>query len=111
MGMGIAAIAAGFLLVGSIAQDGDDYAFDLFNDSGVVVTQLNTKKTDGQWSSNWLRTTVQPGESRPMRFNAGDSRCEIQTRVTFADDSYFDRTLNFCDKETLMVTNDEMTTM
>lgn len=111
MGMGLAAAVAGLLLVTSAAQDGDDYAFDLFNDTEVAVTQLNTKLTNGQWSSNWLRTRVAPGESRPMRFNAGDDRCEIQTRVTFVDGSYFDGTVNYCGKETLIVTEDEMDTM
>ena len=112
MGMGLAAAAAGLLLMTTAAMDNDDYAFDLFNHTQVAVTQLNTKLTNDQWSRNWLSTAVRPGESRPMRFNASnDDRCEIRTRVTFQDGSYFDGTVDYCGKETLIVTEDEMTTM
>ncbi|HEY0114703.1 MAG TPA: hypothetical protein VGB54_03175 [Allosphingosinicella sp.] len=110
MKLWMAAAAAGLMFAGStaIAQDGDDYAFDLYNASSVPVTQLNTRMPSGAWSSNWLRTQVRPGESRPMRFTGGDDRCEIVTRVTFADDSYFEDTVDYCNKETLTVSNRTM---
>ena len=111
MGIGMAAAMAGLMLAGAGA-DGDDFAFDLFNDTKVAVTQLNTKLPNGKWSSNWLKVRVGPGISTPLRFtDPNDTRCEIQTRVTFADGSYFDDTVSYCNKDTLMVTNDEMTTM
>ena len=111
MTIGMAAAMAGLLLAGSGA-DGDDFAFDLFNHTKVAVTQLNPKLPDGRWSSNWLKVRVGPGISTPLRFtDPNDTRCEIQTRVTFADGSYFDDTLNYCNKDTLIVTNDEMSTM
>jgi len=46
-----------------------------------------------------------------MRFYKGDDRCEIQTRVTFKDGSYFDGTVDYCGKETLIVIEEEMETM
>ena len=110
MGLWMAAAAAGLMFATSGAtDDGDDYAFNLVNASSVAVTQLNTKRTDGSWSANWLRVRVLPGTTQAMRFAEGDTRCEIVTRVTFADDTYFEDTVDYCGKETLRVSNRTMT--
>lgn len=109
----VAAAAAGMLFTGSAAlaltQDGDDYSFQLTNRSPVAITQFNTKRSNGSWSSNWLRTQVAPGQVRAMRFNTGDDRCEVVTRVTFADESYFEDTVNYCGANAISVTDDTMT--
>ena len=107
-----AAVAAGIIFAGTTAAapDDDDWAFTLRNRSNVAVTQFNTKRSNGQWSSNWLRVQVAPGQDQALQFrNMADSRCVITTRVTFADASYFEDDVDFCGKDFVTVNNEEMT--
>jgi hypothetical protein len=104
--------AAGAMLIGSaaLADDGDDYAFKLINQSKVTATILTTMRVNGQWSNNWLATPLSAGQTRALRFNAssGDTRCEIRTRVAFSDGSEFDTKVNYCGTESLVLTDQNL---
>jgi hypothetical protein len=104
--------AAGILVAATAAAgpDDDDWSFTLRNRTSVAVTQFNTRLPNGQWSSNWLRVQIAPGQDQPLHFtNMADSRCTITTRVTFADASYFEDDVEYCGKDFVTVNNEEMT--
>lgn len=90
------------------ADDGDDNAFILVNKSTVDAIQFFTKRKDGTWSNDWLKLPVKPGAMRPLKFFAGDERCEIRTRVVFADASEFDAPVDYCGTTNLIVTDKNM---
>jgi hypothetical protein len=101
---------AGALVLGSAASadDGDDNAFKLVNQSKVTATIMTTMLTSGQWSNNWLATPLSAGQTRAMRFKAGDDRCEIRTRVAFSDGSEFDTKVNYCGTESVILTDQNL---
>ena len=103
--------AAGALLMSSaaLADDGDDYAFKLVNQSKATATIMTTILVNGQWSSNWLSTPLSAGQTRALRFNSsGDTRCEIRTRVAFSDGSEFDTKVNYCGTESVILTDENL---
>lgn len=106
------AIAASLIFVGSTAmtQDRNDWAFEFRNNSGYAVTQINTRRPDGSWSTNWLRSRIAAGARVNLEFyDANDTRCEVVTRVTFANDEYFEDSVDYCNKDVVIVTDDAMT--
>ena len=109
----ILGVAAAFVLAtttATAAQDGDDYEFILVNHSSVAVDQFNGY-AGGEWSDNWLRYQVEPGEQRTLRFNENATdACEVRTRVTFTDDSYFEDVVNYCGITYVHVSNNRMWT-
>ncbi|ETI65354.1 hypothetical protein C100_02490 [Sphingobium sp. C100] len=109
----IAAVSAAMLLAiapAAHAGDDDDNAFVLVNKSTVDAIQFYTKRKDGSWSNDWLKLPVKPGATRPLKFFAGDERCEVQTRVVFADASEFNSPVDYCGVTNLIVTDDKMFT-
>ena len=98
---------AAVLLAGTAASaaDGDDNAFKLANKSTVPAIQFFTMLKSGKWSNDWLSTPLAAGATRAMHFNAGDDRCEIRTRVVFADQSEFDTPVNYCDVDNVVLTD------
>jgi hypothetical protein len=94
----------------ALAADGDDYTFKLVNKSSVDAIQFYTKLQNGKWSNDWLSTPVKPGASRQMTFKGGDTRCEVQTRVVFSDQSEFDTPVDYCKIDNVVVTDKELFT-
>ncbi|QGP80038.1 hypothetical protein [Sphingobium sp. CAP-1] len=92
------------------ANDGDDNAFILINKSTVDAIQFYTKRKDGSWSNDWLKLPVKPGAQRALKFFAGDERCEVGTRVVFADGSEFNSPVDYCGVTNLVVTDKNMFT-
>jgi hypothetical protein len=107
---GVYFAAAGLLLGSSaaFASDGDDYAFKLLNVSKATATLFATEMPSGKWSRNWLSSPIGPGQSRALRFKAGDERCEVRTRVVFSDGSEFDTKIDYCGTETIKLTDDNL---
>ncbi|WP_062731188.1 hypothetical protein [Sphingobium abikonense] len=107
-----AALCAALLIAAPAAQadDGDDNAFVLVNKSTVDAIQFFTKRKDGTWSKDWLKMPVKPATSRSLKFFEGDERCEVQTRIVFADASEFDSPVDYCGVTNLIVTDKNMFT-
>lgn len=107
-----AALCAALLIAAPAARadDGDDNAFVLVNKSTVDAIQFYTKRKDGSWSNDWLKMPVKPATTRALKFFAGDERCEVQTRIVFADASEFNSPVDYCGVTNLVVTDKSMFT-
>lgn len=107
-----ATFAAALLLTAPAAHadDGDDNAFVLVNKSTVDAIQFFTKRKNGTWSGDWLKLPVKPATTRALKFFEGDERCEVQTRVVFADASEFNSPVDYCGVTNLVVTDKNMFT-
>ncbi|MEG8222989.1 hypothetical protein OSJ57_20590 [Sphingomonas sp. HH69] len=107
-----ATLAAAMLLAAPAAHadDGDDNAFILVNKSSVDAIQFYTKRKNGTWSNDWLRLPIKPATTRALKFNEGDERCEVQTRIVFADASEFNSAVDYCGVTNLVVTDKNMFT-
>ncbi|MEJ7927755.1 hypothetical protein WG908_13445 [Sphingobium sp. AN641] len=105
-----AAAAFGLSPAAHAADDGDDNAFVLVNKSTVDAVQFFTMNKNGNWSNDWLKLPIKPGATRPLKFFAGDERCEIRTRIVFSDASEFDTAIDYCGIANVVVTDKTMFT-
>lgn len=106
----IAAAAVLFACTPALAQDGDDWKFQLVNHSDTPISGVYTIRRDGKWSGNWIKTLIAPTRFFNMTFkDPADTRCEVRTRIVFTDGSEYDTPVNYCDI-TKVIVNDETIT-
>ncbi|RYY24186.1 MAG: hypothetical protein EOP62_18005 [Sphingomonadales bacterium] len=106
----LAAAAILFACTPVMAQDNNDWKFQLVNHSGVAISAVYTIKRDGKWSSNWIKTLIAPTRTFNMSFyDTQDTRCEIRTRIVFTDGSEYDTPVDYCGI-TKVIVNDETIT-
>lgn len=85
-----------------------DLAFRLFNSSGESIVELIMIGKTGTPSGNWLKSgAVMPNGFRNLNFANGSS-CSHTVRVTFAGGGRTTRPIDFCGKNTLYVSNNDM---
>ncbi|WP_242390482.1 hypothetical protein [Pararhodospirillum photometricum] len=73
-------VGAAALLISTGAEAGS-YRFNLHNStSQYVITSFKTKE-NGVWSSNWLNSSIQPGETAVMEWNSDEGDCVVPFRV------------------------------
>ena len=106
-----AALAAGMMFASTTAmaqgRDGNDWRINFRNSSTYGVTGFATQRANGSWGGNWLRGRILPGQNVPMTFgDATDTRCSVRTRVTFDNGEYFEELIDYCNKSTLIVTDE-----
>ena len=106
----IAGLAGCALLAASFATQAvaASYTFDLTNASRARVTSFKTLE-DGEWSQNWLKVQVAPGETFEMDFGTDEGSCEVRTRIWFSDNTYVDDTIDYCDMTTITVNQSGIT--
>lgn len=93
------------------SRDGDAYTFDFVNTSPWTVLTFQTQRPSGQWSQDWIPTrVVEPGHSVNMRFSATSDLCEYPVRITFTDGDVWERDIDFCDLEIVLVSEDGIET-
>ena len=84
-----------------------DLKFRLFNASSGTITGFAMLK-GGNSSSNWLKgKSVAAGQFRPLTFFSGTS-CSHNTRVTFASGRTATQMINYCGKDVLYVSDNEI---
>jgi hypothetical protein len=73
-----------------------DYAFKLHNRSdGWTISGFYTYQ-DGTWSSNWLDTNIESGQSVRMDWNSNAGNCVVPFRVRWVDYGSEDFKVDWC---------------
>jgi len=94
--------------VSTAAFAGGDWVFSVTNKSDVAVTRFRTQE-NGEWSGNWIKKTIEPGDTFEMHFGHSDGDCEVRTKVEFEDDTFFDTDVDYCHADKITVYNKRMT--
>lgn len=103
LAVAVTGLAGGPALAGS-------WKFEIINKGNQPVTSFRTQE-DGKWSENWLRgQAIRPGDSFDMDFGSDEGDCAVRTRITLADASYFDETIDYCKADVVTLYNDTLTT-
>ena len=65
------------------------WKFGVINKSDVAAIEFRTQE-DGEWSSNWIKDRIEPGDKFDMDFGTDKGDCEVRTQIRFTDGTYFD---------------------
>lgn len=88
-------------------QDGDDYTFDLVNGSSYTILTFQTARPGGTFSEDWMpQRILESGDTVAMRFNDYEDACVYWVKITFTDGDSWQDHLNFCELETVLVSDD-----
>lgn len=102
----IAAIVAAMVAAQAIA--GEHWKFNLVNQSHKTALEFRTQQ-NGQWSANWIRESIEPGDRFNMDFGASDGVCAIPTQIHFADGSQFDARVDYCKVSNIYIHDNGLT--
>jgi hypothetical protein len=92
----------------SVALAGDHWKFNVVNDSSVAAIEFRTQE-NGQWSSNWIKDRIEPGDQFNMDFGTDKGDCTVRTQIRFTDGSYFDADVDYCKVSTLYIHDNTLT--
>lgn len=101
----VMAIAA--LCAGMIAAAAAEWKFEVENKSSAAVMEFRTQE-DGEWSQNWIRDRIEPGDTFNMDFGHDDGECAVRTQINFTDGSSFDNEVDYCEASKLTVFDDRV---
>ena len=79
------------------------------NKSETAAIEFRTQE-DGEWSSNWIKDRIEPGDTFDMDFGTDKGDCEVRTQIRFTDGSYFDTDVDYCKVSTLYIHEHKLTT-
>ncbi|GAA0589150.1 hypothetical protein [Caenispirillum bisanense] len=102
-----AALAAAVVVGSALPAAAGSWTFGLLNQTNEVITGFRTQE-GGAWSGNWLKQQVKPGDEFEMDFGTAEGECVVRSQVTFADGSYFDYDVDYCQVNNLYVYADEI---
>lgn len=105
VGLLVALVGAAFI---STATAGAHWRFSLVNKSNVAAVEFRTRE-NGQWSANWIRDRIEPGDRFEMDFGEARADCLVRTEISFADGSFFDADVDYCKASTLYLYDDKLT--
>jgi hypothetical protein len=77
-----------------------EWKFNVVNKSQTAAVEFRTRE-DGEWSSNWIKDRIEPGDNFDMDFGHSDGDCTVRTQIRFTDGSYFDADVDYCKVSTL----------
>ena len=83
------------------------WKFGVVNKSDVAAVEFRTQE-DGEWSSNWIKDRIEPGDKFDMDFGTDKGDCEVRTQIRFTDGTYFDAPVDYCKASTLLIYNDKL---
>lgn len=106
-GLFVAALAAtmGFA---SVALAGEHWKFNVINKSQVAAIEFRTQE-NGEWSSNWIKDRIEPGDKFDMDFGTDKGDCTVRTQIRFTDGTYFDADVDYCKVSTLNIYDNKLT--
>ena len=102
-----AALAAAVVVSSALPAAAESWTFGLTNNAKDTITGFRTQE-EGTWSDSWLTQKVSPGDEFEMDFGSAEGDCVVRTQVTFADGSYFDYDVDYCQVNNLYVYDDEI---
>jgi hypothetical protein len=101
--------AAGAIALATVpAHAGSHWKFSVVNKSETAAIEFRTQE-DGDWSSNWIKDRIEPGDSFDMDFGTDKGDCSVRTEIRFTDGSYFDADVDYCKVNTLYIHEDKLT--
>jgi len=101
--------AAGAIALATVpAHAGSHWKFSVVNKSQTAAIEFRTQE-DGEWSSNWIKDRIEPGDSFDMDFGTDKGDCAVRTEIRFTDGSYFDADVDYCKVSTLYIHEDKLT--
>ncbi len=103
----LAAVGA-IALATAPAHAGNHWKFSVVNKSQTAAIEFRTQE-DGEWSSNWIKDRIEPGDAFDMDFGADSGDCTVRTEIRFTDGSYFDADVDYCKVSTLYIHEDKLT--
>jgi hypothetical protein len=104
----VLATAAVMALASLPAHAGSHWKFNVVNKSDTPAVEFRTQE-DGEWSSNWLRDRIEPGDTFDMDFGTDKGDCTVRTQIRFTDGSYFDANVDYCNVSTLYIHENKLT--
>jgi hypothetical protein len=104
----VLAAAGAMALAGAPAHAGNHWKFQVINKSNSAAIEFRTEE-DGEWSQNWIRDRIEPGDTFEMDFGSDKGDCVVRTEIRFTDASYFDADVDYCKVSTLSIHNDHVT--
>jgi len=103
-------LAAGALALAAVpAHAGNHWKFNVVNKSETAAIEFRTQE-DGEWSSNWIKDRIEPGDTFDMDFGTDKGDCAVRTQIRFTDGSYFDTDVDYCKVSTLYIHEHKLTT-
>lgn len=90
------------------AAAGDHWKFSVVNKSNVAAIEFRTQE-HGEWSANWIKDRIEPGDKFEMDFGANQGDCTVHTQIHFTDGSYFDADVDYCKVSTLYIYDNKLT--
>ena len=97
--------AGAALMLSTLACDSataKSWKFNVVNKSQTSVVEFRTRE-DGEWSRNWIRERIEPGDTFEMDFNTDEGDCTIRTQMRLTDGRYFDGDIDYCKVSTIYV--------
>jgi hypothetical protein len=103
----LAAVGA-IALTTAPAHAGNHWKFAVVNKSETAAIEFRTQE-DGEWSSNWIKDRIEPGDTFNMDFGTDKGDCTVRTEIRFTDGSYFDADVDYCKVSTLYIHETKLT--
>jgi hypothetical protein len=108
-GFGLFAVGlAATVVFASAAVAGEHWKFNVINKSAVAAIEFRTQE-NGQWSSNWIKDRIEPGDKFDMDFGTDKGDCTVRTQIRFTDGTYFDSDVDYCKVSTLNIFDNKLT--
>lgn len=104
----VIAAAGAIALATAPAHAGNHWKFAVVNKSQTAAIEFRTQE-DGEWSSNWIKDRIEPGDLFDMDFGSDKGDCTVRTEIRFTDGSYFDANVDYCKVSTLYIHEDKLT--
>ena len=105
---GVIVAVIGGALAAPVALAGDHWKFNVVNKSNVAAIEFRTQE-NGDWSSNWIRDRMEPGDKFDMDFGTDKGNCTVRTQIRFTDGSFFDADVDYCKVSTLYIYDNKLT--
>jgi len=102
------AAACALTLAAAPAYAGNHWKFAVVNKSQTAAIEFRTQE-DGEWSANWIKDRIEPGDSFDMDFGTDKGDCSVRTEIRFTDGSYFDADVDYCKVSTLYIHETKLT--
>jgi hypothetical protein len=103
-----AVVVAATIGFASAALAGEHWKFNVVNKSNVAAVEFRTQE-NGEWSSNWIKDRIEPGDKFDMDFGADKGDCMVRTQIHFTDGTYFDADVDYCKVSTLYIYDNKLT--
>ena len=104
----VLAAACALALAAVPVHAGNHWKFNVVNKSQTAAIEFRTQE-DGEWSQNWIKDRIEPGDTFDMDFGTDKGDCTVRTEIRFTDGSYFDADVDYCKVSTLYIHEDKLT--